>query len=83
VHLYYDGNTAEGQYGIAYGDTFTVDGLSPGTHSIQAVVAHADHSTTSTRSEPITVHVSESGATTAGAGTSGSSTPAGSGGLGY
>ena len=45
VHLYYDGNRATGQYGIAYAKTFTVTGLTPGTE-IEAVVAHADHSTT-------------------------------------
>jgi hypothetical protein len=59
VHLYYDGNTADGEYGIAYADTFTVTGLAPGAHKIQAVVAHADHSTTDTRSEEITVEVTD------------------------
>jgi Bacterial Ig domain len=65
VHLYYDGNRTEGQYGIAYAKTFTVTGLSPGHHEIEAVVAHADHSTTDSHSEPVAVTVtnSESGAT--------------------
>jgi len=62
VHLYYDGDRAEGQYGIAYDKTFTVSGLSPGTHEIEAVVAHADHSTTDAHSQPITVTVSNSAA---------------------
>lgn len=62
VHLYYDGNTAEGEYGIVYEDSFTVEGLDPGDHTIEAVVAHADHSLTDTRSAPITVHVGEGGA---------------------
>ena len=57
VHLYYDGNRTEGEYGIAYDTTFTVTGLDPGDHEIEAVVAHADHSTTDVHSEPITVDV--------------------------
>lgn len=61
VHLYYDGNTAEGEYGIAYMDSFTVSGLAPGPHRIQAVVAHADHSTTETRSKEITITVDSGG----------------------
>jgi hypothetical protein len=60
VHLYYDGNRTEGEYGIAYAETFTVEGLSPGEHEIEAVVAHADHSTTDAHSQPITVTVSDS-----------------------
>ena len=77
VHLYYDGNRETGKYGIAYGKTFTVTGLTPGRHEIEAVVAHADHSTTSSHSKPITVTVSDSAAATSGSsgttGTSGSS----------
>jgi hypothetical protein len=66
VHLYYDGNRAEGEYGIAYDTTFTVTGLDPGEHEIEAVVAHADHSTTDVHSAPITVAVTsgDSGAGT-------------------
>jgi hypothetical protein len=64
VHLYYDGNTTEGEYGIAYNDTFTVTGLSPGKHTIQAVVAHADHSLTDSRSQEITVEVTNATGTT-------------------
>jgi|SoiMethySBSTD1v2_1073268.scaffolds.fasta_scaffold00820_14 hypothetical protein len=56
VHLYYDGNTAEGEYDIAYKPDVTVDGLSPGQHTIEAVVANADHSLTDARDE-ITVTV--------------------------
>jgi hypothetical protein len=68
VHLYYDGNRAEGEYGIAYAKTFTVTGLAPGQHEIEAVVAHADHSTTDAHSDPITVTVTDSdtGAATSG-----------------
>jgi hypothetical protein len=69
VHLYYDGNRAEGQYGIANAKTFTVTDLSPGQHEIEAVVAHADHSTTDAHSQPITVTVSNSAASGATGGT--------------
>jgi hypothetical protein len=57
VHLYYDGNRKEGEYGIAYSTHFTVTGLSPGMHHIEAVVAHADHTPTDVHSRVITVDV--------------------------
>jgi len=66
VHLYYDGNTAEGDYDIVYGTTATVDRLDAGEHTIEAVIANPDHSTTDARDE-ITVTVSDE------AGTSGNS----------
>jgi hypothetical protein len=56
VHLYYDGNTADGEYDIVYGTTATVDRLDSGEHTIEAVIANADHSTTDARDE-ITVTV--------------------------
>jgi hypothetical protein len=62
VHLYYDGNMTEGEYGIAYGDTFTVTDLAPGQHTLQAFVAHADHSVTDAHSDEITVDVTDSDA---------------------
>jgi hypothetical protein len=58
VHLYYDGETAEGEYDIVYGNTFTVDHLSPGQHQIEAVIANADHSVTDAR-QAITVTVAD------------------------
>jgi Bacterial Ig domain len=58
VHLYYDGNTAEGEYDLVYEPTVTVDRLDPGEHTIEAVIANADHSLTDARSE-ITVTVSD------------------------
>jgi hypothetical protein len=63
VHLYYDGNRSSNpaDYDIAYSPTFTVTRLSPGQHTIEAVVANADHSVTSARTQ-ITVSVG-SGAT--------------------
>ncbi|HEX5096863.1 MAG TPA: hypothetical protein VFX21_12645 [Acidimicrobiia bacterium] len=63
VHLYYDGNRNEGEYGIAYSDTFTVKGLSPGRHEIQAYVAHPDHSLTDAHSAPVIVDVGSAGTT--------------------
>jgi hypothetical protein len=79
VHLYYDGNMADGEYGIAYADTFTVTGLSPGEHKVQAVVAHADHSITSSRSKEITVDVTGD----SGPGTTGTPPTTSSGNVGY
>jgi hypothetical protein len=58
VHLYYDGNTAEGEYDIVYEPRFTVDRLDPGEHTIEAVIANADHSLTDARTE-ITVTVGD------------------------
>jgi hypothetical protein len=66
VHLYYDGETAEGEYDIVYSTPFTVTRLDPGEHVIEAVIANADHSITDARAE-ITVNV--------GAGAGGSTDP--------
>jgi hypothetical protein len=62
VHLYYDGNTAEGDYDIVYGTTATVDRLDAGEHTIEAVIANPDHSTTDARDE-ITVTVGDEAGT--------------------
>jgi hypothetical protein len=58
VHLYYDGNTADGGYDLVYEPRFTVDRLDPGEHTIEAVIANADHSLTDARTE-ITVTVGD------------------------
>jgi hypothetical protein len=61
LHLYYDGNTQEGDYDVVYEPTFTVDrDLDPGEHTIEAVVANADHSLTGARDE-VTVTVGGAG----------------------
>jgi hypothetical protein len=60
VHLYYDGNTADGEYDLVYDESFTIDRLDPGEHTIEAVIANADHSLTDAREE-ITVMVGEGG----------------------
>lgn len=64
VHLYYDGNRSDdpADYDIAYSDSFTVTRLDPGEHTIEAVLANADHSLTDVSTE-ITVTVSDSGGT--------------------
>jgi hypothetical protein len=64
LHLYYDGNTQEGDYDVVYEPTFTVDReLDPGEHTIEAVVANADHSLTGARDEvTVTVGGAASGA---------------------
>jgi hypothetical protein len=69
VHLYYDGNTAEGEYDIVYETSATVDRLDPGEHTIEAVIANADHSLTDARDE-ITVTVGQDGGSGGGGTTS-------------
>ena len=62
IHLYYDGDTDEGDYDIVYGDSTTVTRqLEPGEHTIEAVIANADHSLTDARTS-ITVNVTGSAA---------------------
>lgn len=61
VHLYYDGNESDGEYDIVYSvdEPWTVDrDLSPGEHTIKAVIANADHSLTDA-SDEVTVTVGE------------------------
>lgn len=59
VHLYYDGDTDDGDYDLVYGPTFTVErDLDPGDHTIEAVIANADHSLTDARDE-VTVTVGQ------------------------
>ena len=59
VHLYYDGETADGEYDLVYGTTFTVEhDLGPGEHTVEAVVANADHGLTDARDE-VTVTVDD------------------------
>jgi hypothetical protein len=57
IHLYYDGDTDQGDYDLVYGDSFTVDrDLGEGEHTIKAALANADHSLTGDEDE-ITVTV--------------------------
>jgi hypothetical protein len=48
IHLYWDGQRADGRYDIVYKKTFRKKGLAPGVHRLDAVIANSDHSTTST-----------------------------------
>jgi hypothetical protein len=67
IHLYYDGDTDQGDYDLVYGDSFTVDrDLGEGEHTIKAALANADHSLTGAEDE-ITVKV-EAGAGSGGGG---------------
>lgn len=64
VHLYYDGNISDdtSDYDILYDETFTVErDLGEGEHTLEAVVANADHSLTDVSAE-ITVTVGGGGA---------------------
>jgi hypothetical protein len=69
VHLYYDGNETEGEYDLVYDPTFTVErDLSPGEHTVDAVIANADHSLTDARDE-FTINVEGDAAGSGGGGT--------------
>lgn len=79
VHLYYDGNRSEDQseYDILYEESFTVDrDLEPGEHTIEAVIANADHSLTDASAE-ISVTVGEGGGGSGGGGGSDDTEPGG------
>jgi hypothetical protein len=60
VHLYYDGVRSDdpADYDIVYTTSFTVTRLDPGEHTIEAVIANADHSVTDVATE-IAVTVSD------------------------
>src|SRR5262249_55756835 len=86
VHLCFDGASCDTEYKLVYGDSFQVDGLTPGQHTIEASLRHADHSAVGPTAS-ITVTVS--GAATGGTG-GGSTSPmptsptsSSSGGYGY
>ncbi|HYX80281.1 MAG TPA: hypothetical protein VE976_06700 [Actinomycetota bacterium] len=79
VHLCFDGASCDTEYKLVYGNSFTVNGLSNGQHTIEASLRNADHSDTGV-SDSITVTVTGGGSTTSGA--SGSSGRSG-GGYGY
>lgn len=59
LHVYYDGDTDEGDYDLVYEDSFTVErDLEPGEHTVEVVLAQADHSLTDQRDE-VTVTIGE------------------------
>lgn len=76
VHVYTDGHAND--YTVVGGNSFKVNGLTPGEHTVQISLQHADHSPVGPKSE-ITVMVT-------GGGSGGSSSPSsgdGGGGYGY
>jgi hypothetical protein len=79
VHVCVDGDDcdAEGQYSLVYGDTFLIEGLSPGEHTLEASLRNADH-TDAGPTDTVTVTVAESGGSTerSGSTTGGGSTGA-------
>jgi hypothetical protein len=77
IHLYWDGERAEGKYDIVYTKTFRKKGLAPGVHHLDAVIANADHSTTSAH-QKLEVTVRKAAAT-AGSGRTSTTTPANGG----
>jgi len=62
VHLCFDGASCDsGSYQLVYGTTAQVKGLSPGKHTIEASLRHADHSAVGPTAT-ITVTVTGAGA---------------------
>ena len=78
VHFCVDGQSCDTEYQLAYGDTFQMTGLTPGTHTIEASLRHADHS-----SAGVTASITVTVAGAAGAPSSAPSPAATSGGTGY
>jgi len=68
VHLCFDGADCDQEYSLVYGNTFEVDDLAPGEHTIEASLRNADHSDAGV-TDTITVTVGE------GAGNDGGSSP--------
>jgi hypothetical protein len=58
VHVFYDGNTQDGEFDMVFGTTFTIDRLEPGEHTVEAVIANADHSLTEARDQ-VTITVAD------------------------
>jgi hypothetical protein len=66
VHLCFDGASCDtGSYQIVYGNSAQVDSLSPGQHTIEASLRHADHSAVGPTAT-ITVTVTGAGGATNG-----------------
>jgi hypothetical protein len=83
VHLCFDGASCDsGSYQIVYGATAQVDGLSPGQHTIEASLRHADHSAVGPTAT-ITVTVTGAGAASNTSPSMAPTSPTASGGYGY
>lgn len=79
VHVCFDGASCDTKYTLAYGDTLQIDGLTPGTHTIEASLRNADHSDAGP-TDSITVTVTGTATTTS---PSPAASPSSSGGYGY
>jgi hypothetical protein len=85
VHLCFDGASCDSEYTLVYGNSFVIKNLSPGSHTIEASLRHADHSDTGVNTT-ISVVVSGGSAaksTTGATGSMSSSGSTGSRGYGY
>jgi hypothetical protein len=83
VHLCFDGASCDsGSYQLVYSDTAQVEGLSPGQHTIEASLRHADHSAVGP-TDSITVTVSGGAGATTGSTSPMPTSPSSSGGYGY
>jgi len=58
VHIFVDGNSSD--YTVVGGDSFEVTGLSPGQHTVDVTLQHADHSSAGA-DDQVDVTVSGSG----------------------
>ncbi len=65
VHLCFDGKDCDTEYSLVYGNTFDVEDLTPGEHTIEASLRNADHSDAGV-TDTITVTVGSGTATDAG-----------------
>ena len=83
VHLCFDGASCDttGSYQLVYGNTASVSGLTPGTHTIEASLRHADHSAVGPTAT-ITVTVTGAASNTT-PNTMPTTSPTSSGGYGY
>ena len=75
VHLCVDGQSCDTEYLLAYSDTFQFTTLTPGTHTIEASLRHADHSAAGPTA---TITVTVTGAAASPSPTTGGTTGAGS-----
>jgi hypothetical protein len=74
VHLCFDGASCDSEYTLVYGDTFQVDNLAPGQHTIEASLRNADHSAVGP-TDMITVTVTGGAGTTPGTPSMSSASP--------
>ncbi len=74
VHVFVDGQS--GDYTVVGGNSFTVEGLSPGEHTIDVTLQHADHSSAGAE-DHVDVTVKGSGGTEDGTDQSGNDSSGG------